>query len=100
MSAMSANASTTTHFAQFLKVKSKATCNNLISKRRISIIEECKSLLMEYRKVGLRSKERQENFACYNLHRPCFITLCIINEIYSKEAAMSNLTFEHYIFHQ
>ncbi len=67
MSAMSANASTTTHFAQFLKVKSKATCNNLISKRRISIIEECKSLLMEYRKVGLCTKERQENFACYNL---------------------------------
>ena len=67
MSAMSTNASTTTHFAQFLKVKSKATCNNLISKRKINMIEECKSLLTEYRKAGLCTKGRQENFACYNL---------------------------------
>lgn len=67
MSTMSANASTTTHFAQFLKVKSKATCNNLISKRRINIIEECKSLLKEYREAGLCTKEGREDFACYNL---------------------------------
>lgn len=67
MSVMSATASTTTHFAQFLKVKSKSTCNNLLSKRKINIIEECKALLKEYRKVGLCSKEEHEKFDCYNL---------------------------------
>lgn len=67
MSAMSANASTTTHFAQFLKVNNKATCNNLISKRRVDIIEECKYLLAVYREAGLCSKGGRENLACYNL---------------------------------
>lgn len=67
MSAMSAVASTTTHFAQFLKVKSKTTCNNLLLKRRINIIEECKSLLKEYREAGLCSEERQAKCDCYNL---------------------------------
>ena len=67
MSVMSAAASTTTHFAQFLKVKSKSTCNNLLSKRKINIIEECKALLKEYRKVGLCSKEEHEMLDCYNL---------------------------------
>lgn len=82
MSAMSANASTTTHFAQFLKVKSKATCNNLISKRKISIVEECKSLLIEYRKVGLCTKEEQENFACYNLDfSDCLDAISLDNSI-------------------
>lgn len=67
MSAMSAAASTTTHFAQFLKVKSKSTCNNLLSKRKINIIEECKTLLKEYRKAGLCSKEDRAKSDCYNL---------------------------------
>lgn len=67
MSAMSAAASTTTHFAQFLKVKSKSTCNNLLSKRKINIIEECKILLKEYRKAGLCSKEGHAKSDCYNL---------------------------------
>ena len=67
MSVMSATASTTTHFAQFLKVKSKATCNNLISKRKINIIEECKALLKGYREAGLCSKEGCVKSDCYNL---------------------------------
>ena len=67
MSAMSAAASTTTHFAQFLKVKSKSTCTNLLSKRKINIIEECKILLKEYRKAGLCSKEGRAKSDCYNL---------------------------------
>lgn len=67
MSAMSAVASTTTHFAQFLKVKSKSTCNNLLSKRKINIIEECKALLKEYRGAGLCSKEGRAKSDCYNL---------------------------------
>lgn len=61
MSVMSAAASTTTHFAQFLKVKSKSTCNNLLTKRKINIIEECKELMKEYRKSGLCSKKRIHN---------------------------------------
>lgn len=67
MSVMSATASTTTHFAQFLKVKSKSTCNNLLFKRRINIVEECKILLKEYRAAGLCDKEECLKFACYNL---------------------------------
>ena len=67
MSVMSAAASTTTHFAQFLKVKSKATCNNLLSKRKINIIEECKALMKEYRKLGLCSKNEMKASDCYNL---------------------------------
>lgn len=67
MSVMSATASTTTHFAQFLKVKSKSTCNNLLFKRRINIVEECKILLKEYRAAGLCDKEECLKIACYNL---------------------------------
>lgn len=67
MSVMSATASTTTHFAQFLKVKSKSTCNNLLTKRKINIIEECKALMKEYRKSGLCSQKECKTFDCYNL---------------------------------
>ena len=67
MSVMSVAASTTTHFAQFLKVKSKSTCKNLLSKRKINIIEECKALLKKYRAVGLCDKEECIRFDCYNL---------------------------------
>ena len=67
MSVMSAAASTTTHFAQFLKVKSKSTCNNLLTKRKINIIEECKELMKEYRKSGLCSQKEYTTFDCYNL---------------------------------
>ena len=67
MSVMSAAASTTTHFAQFLKVKSQSTCDNLLSKRKINIIEECKALLKEYRNSGLCSKQECAEYDCYNL---------------------------------
>lgn len=67
MSVMSAVASTTTHFAQFLKVKNKSTCKNLLSKRKINIIEECKVLLKKYRTAGLCDKEESAKFDCYNL---------------------------------
>lgn len=67
MSVMSASASTTTHFAQYLKVKSKATCLNLIAKRSISIIDECKSLLQEYREAGLCSTASATQSPCFNL---------------------------------
>lgn len=67
MSVMSTTASTTTHFAQFLKVKSKATCDNLLAKRKVNIIEECKKLMKEYRESGLCSQKGDTVFDCYNL---------------------------------
>lgn len=80
MSVMSATASTTTHFAQYLKVKNKSTCNNLLSKRKINIIEACKALLKEYRQVGLCSTEEQKKFDCYNLDfSECLDTITLNN---------------------
>ena len=67
MAVMSASASTTTHFAQYLKVKNKATCLNLITKRSINIIDECKTLLQEYRQAGLCEKKTGAQSACFNL---------------------------------
>lgn len=67
MTAMSSTASTTTHFAQFLKVKNKSTCKNLIAKRSTSIIESCKDILVDFRQAGLCNKENEICFPCYNL---------------------------------
>ncbi len=67
MSVMSASASTTTHFAQYLKVKNKSTCLNLITKRNINIIDECKSLLQQYRQAGLCDKASAVCSPCFNL---------------------------------
>lgn len=67
MSVMSASASTTTHFAQYLKVKNKSTCLNLIAKRNISIIDECKTLLQQYRQAGLCENATKAHSPCFNL---------------------------------
>ena len=67
MSIMSASASTTTHFAQYLKVKNKSTCLNLITKRNTNIIDECKSLLHQYRQAGLCENAFQSHSPCFNL---------------------------------
>lgn len=81
MSVMSASASTTTHFAQYLKVKSKATCNNLIGKRKINIIESCKSLLAEYRQAGLCTADGKAPSVCYNLDfSNCLDSISLNNE--------------------
>ena len=67
MSVMSSTASTTTHFAQFLKVNSAATCRNLIEKRKVNIITAFSSLLKEYRDAGLcAAHNTQMLHACYN----------------------------------
>lgn len=66
MSVMSATASTTTHFAQYLKVKSDATCKNLISKRKVNIVENFKIVLEEYRENGLCECSKKAS-DCYNL---------------------------------
>ena len=67
MSVMSASASTTTHFAQYLKVKNKSTCLNLITKRNINIIDECKTLLQQYRQAGLCENATKAHTPCFNL---------------------------------
>lgn len=68
MSVMSMTASTTTHFAQYLKVKSMSTLKNLVEKRSYNIIEGMKSRLIEYRNAGLCSNRITNiQLNCYNL---------------------------------
>lgn len=67
MSVMSFTASTTTHFAQFLRVNSVATCRNLIEKRKFNIIDSFISVLQEYRNAGLCTENhRVYSCKCYN----------------------------------
>ena len=66
MSAMSSVASTTTHFAQFLKVKSAATYKNLAQKRSRNIVNEFIRVIDSYRAEGLAKNEKKD-FKCYNL---------------------------------
>lgn len=57
MSAMSAAASTTTHFAQYLKVNNLKTAVSLIEKRKLSIIGQMRNKLDEFRDKGLLNQE-------------------------------------------
>ena len=66
MSVMSATASTTTHFAQFLKVKSVSTCKNIVEKRRHSILDDFQKQLQHFRENGLLVQEAPIA-ECYNL---------------------------------
>ena len=65
MSTMSITATTTTHFAQFLKVKSKSTAKNIIDKRKSNIIEKMEEIVDLYFENGLFSKTG--NNICTNL---------------------------------
>lgn len=66
MSAMSDNASTTTHFAQYLKVNSARSCTNLIEKRKASIRSGFFNKLTEFRELGLLSSPAPTSI-CLNL---------------------------------
>ncbi len=66
MSAMSDNASTTTHFAQYLKVNSARSCSNLIEKRKASIRAGFFNKLSEFRRLGLLSCHTATSI-CLNL---------------------------------
>ena len=66
MAAMSIASSTTTHFAQYLKINGKSSFINLASKRRVSIFETVKDVLKEYRSAGLLNFVA-ENHKIYNL---------------------------------
>jgi len=66
MSAMSSVASTTTHFAQFLKVKSATTYKNLAQKRSRDIVDELIKVLDSYRTAGIADDLNAES-ECYNM---------------------------------
>ncbi|MDD4564118.1 MAG: DNA adenine methylase [Eubacteriales bacterium] len=66
MSTMSLTASTTTHFAQYLKAKNKSTCKNLIEKRRFNIIDGMRQKLVTYRTDELLD-QKFSKAECYNL---------------------------------
>lgn len=56
MSAMSYAASSTTHFAQYLKVNDERTAKHLIHRRSVSIASLLLEKLDEYRKLGLLNR--------------------------------------------
>ena len=66
MSAMSDNASTTTHFAQYLKVNSQRSCTSLITKRRRSIRLAFEQKITEFKELGLLSC-KTPNSVCLNM---------------------------------
>lgn len=66
MSAMSQAASTTTHFAQYLKVNSERSARKLIEKRSINLVDLFKKKLAEFRLAGLLDGFAQKA-ECYNL---------------------------------
>lgn len=67
MSAMSATASTTTHFAQFLKVKSPRTFSNIVSKREKRIIELFKQEVTLFRENDLLNRKGKK-CVCKNMN--------------------------------
>lgn len=66
MSAMSSAASTTTHFAQFLKVKSVTTFRNLAQKRSRDIVNELVKTIDSYRVAGITDISNTQS-ECYNM---------------------------------
>lgn len=75
MSATSITASSTTHFAQFLTVKSKSTFKNIREKRSASIIELFRDAISRFEEAGLlgRSEKRHQ---CFNMdYEECLHTI-------------------------
>jgi len=66
MSAMSNTASTTTHFAQYLKINSLSTFKNIIDKRRASILGLFVEFINEFKIKGLLNVKNPKA-ACHNL---------------------------------
>lgn len=66
MSVMSMVSSSTTHFAQFLTVKSKNTFKNIRDKRSTNIIAGFTEILQKYREAGLLN-QKNSSHKCYNL---------------------------------
>lgn len=66
MSATSSTASSTTHFAQFLTVKSKSTFKNIKEKRSASIIDLFKDVISRFEEAGLLCRSEKRN-QCLNM---------------------------------
>lgn len=66
MSAMSKTASTTTHFAQYLKINSFSSYGNLVAKRATSIVTLFRRQLNYFEKKGLLNMEKP-HATCYNM---------------------------------
>jgi len=79
MSALSICASTTTHFAQFLKVKSKGTFKNIKEKRQMDVIELFSQAVDRFRSDGILNKGVR-NHECYNLDYAEFLTTVDLDE--------------------
>lgn len=75
MTATSNTASSTTHFAQFLTVKSKSTFKNLKEKRNTSIVKLFKDALFRFQEKGLLGKPKKKHI-CLNLdYEDCLQTI-------------------------
>lgn len=66
MTAVSSTASTTTHFAQFLTVKSERTFKNIREKRSTDIVVLFKDALFRFQEKGLFEKPKKVH-RCFNL---------------------------------
>lgn len=66
MGAMSNTATTTTHFAQFLKINGISSYVNIINKRSLSIFDQFCQFLHEYKQNGLLNSVTA-NAECHNL---------------------------------
>lgn len=77
MSATSSTASSTTHFAQFLTVKSKSTFKNIKEKRSANIIELFRESVSRFGDAGLLSRSEKRH-QCLNLdYEECLRTIDI-----------------------
>lgn len=75
MTAASNTASSTTHFAQFLTVKSKSTFRNIKEKRSTNIIALFRDTLSTFAEKGLLNKSKKQH-KCLNLdYEDCLQTL-------------------------
>ena len=66
MSVLSKTASTTTHFAQYLKINGKSSFENIVSKRSSSIILMFIEEVKYYSQCGLLNSSSESKHKCYN----------------------------------
>lgn len=70
MSAMSNTVNSTTHFAQYLKIKNEKTAKDVIKKRKVSIVEEFKKKIDDFFERGVLARKHEEsnrNHMIYNM---------------------------------
>lgn len=77
MTATSSTASSTTHFAQFLTVKSKSTFKNIKEKRSADIITLFRDTIANFEGKGLLTKAEVKNTCCNLDYEECLQTIAI-----------------------